>query len=344
MAEIGKILERSKKNPEVRRWQRIGGDFSNWKKTPKPTDDETHLGHMNDGGKFAREATEFGNWKSDLTKGTKHKEVAKKFDETKYRTASKKETKKLFGLFNLWIGPHYNHEAREIVFAPSDTKTETALGKMVHEIGHGDFATILKHEAAHAWDFSKGDVEAAAKGKPAQTHGYSSWIANQQREVQEAMPHVPDWMRDLKGPMARFAYAAVVPLEMPAIMTEMAHIDPTRYHAAHELYKKHGVDLDGMMTDFYGTKITPPRPKDGSVEKIVKECSERKFNHKEEYYADIDHRWGGGAPYEQVFGYADAIAVNDDMPFPDHRISWLPLLRVLAMWKAAGGGKEDNQS
>lgn len=342
--KAGEVLKASVKNPEVRRWTKVGAasNFGDYKaKTPNP-EDLTHLGHINTTDvavKFVKSAKGFQTWRDGMSKGSKLREVAEKFDETKYRLAKEKEKKWLFGLIRVWPGPHYNNQTREIVFDASDLSENTSVGKVMRKIDHGDFSTILKHEAAHAWDFSRGEVEAKAEGKTNGSKAYSHWIARKHPEIKKKVPKPPDWMRNLDGPMSRFCYAAMVPHEMPSVMTEMAHIDPARYHAAHELFKEnHDVNLDAMMTDFWGKKITPPRPTDGSVEKYKAQANIPLTKKEKRNPYLIDPDWGDTfMPYQEWIGYSaqESEPEDDGIPFPDHRISWLPLKLVMTLMAAS---------
>ena len=125
--------------------------------------------------------------------------------------------------------------------------------------------------------------------------------------------------------MGRLAYAAMVPHEMPSVMSEFAHIDHARYHAAHELFKEdHGVDLDGHITEFWGTKITPPRPTDGSVEKLKAAARAPAKGAAEKNVRKINADLWKDNQHHTIVGYVDADAAPN-ITGPDHRLSYLPL-------------------
>lgn len=321
----------------------LGTTFDAWKDAPGRFD-FMHLGNLNSSpqaAKFREAAEKFSGWQDSLNTGSVHRDVVKKFQETTYRLAGPLEVHPVFGFFNEWIGPHFSIRKKQIVISHKDLDPSTPHGQMCDQTGHGDFSTVLMHEAAHAWDYSRGELDARSKGKPDSARGYSYWMATHHKQIERAMPQVPDWMRDPDGPMSRFAYAAMVPNELPAIMTELAHIDPARYHAACDGFKAQGVSLDRMMTEFYGKKITPPRPPDAEMQPYLDAIAAPLSKDKKRGLFGVPRLWGFGSHPSLFQSYADAD--GDAMTFPDHRISWIPLGRLLEMIEQSGAVKTHHQ-
>lgn len=321
----------SKKNPLLKRWQKTSDPEGNPLKELK----QNRTVNMNEAGKmqehfdlhyvgevFKKANKTFQSFNSKIASKTKHKDVLEIYNKTNFKVGDPANDFKVFGL-PLWVGPHYDSSTHTISVAPTDLdKHFDDAGKKIHEIGQGDFGNVLIHEAAHAWDFSR----AEAKGHKDKSY----WLSEVHPELHKATGgSIPKWMLTDKGVLGRFAYAGAVPLEMPTVLTEMANANPAKYHAAVELFKEqYGVNLDDHMTEFWGTKITPPRPKDGSVEKI-KEAAKKDEGVPPLALRLADTNWELG---NQMNSYADDIDGAENMNAPDHRISWLTFEQLAKLW------------
>lgn len=313
----GLILAGSKSNPEVKRWQKANQHL------PAPVSE-----HINDSAKllehfhgaghgeaFSKAVTSLKGFNEKVMSNSRHSEVVAEYHKTTIK-AGKKGDIRVFGI-PLYIGPHYNPAEHQIVVYPDDLKGgKRGMGKTIADIAKGDFGTVMIHEAGHAWDFAR----ARTRGHPNKSY----WASEVHPKIAAKCARPPAWMRTGKGEMGRLAYAAMIPHEMPTVMTEFAHIDHARYHAACELFKEdHGVDLDGHLTEFWGTKITPPRPTDGSVERL-KESAKKRVS-PIEWANRISAAVWDPQLNSHMQSYADAADGVADITHPDHRLSNLPL-------------------
>jgi len=289
-------LKPSKKNPNVRRWQKVDSDKTGDQES-EPTDDERE----DQADELSDESNEEGNkepeqlddsepektsdsgdgWTAEefftAIEGTKHREALKSFANTQIRVVKNPITKYFMRT------PVYKFDSDEILFADHHLNP-----KWYKKYGAESRDQVISHELTHAWDFSRSRAEDG--------ENKSHWASKVAPKIKQAVPEVPDWshLPDLK----RFAYAIDV-LEMPAVLTEYAMYKPDAFEAIRRWFstQNENLDIGKELDEFWGFEVSPKEVNEEKVNEYLTQMSNVKATRKRKWrisYPDVAYSLDDG--------------------------------------------------